>query len=196
MKIGLVGGAFDPPHNGHRFLIETARPYFDQIWVLPAYDHVYGKKMQKATHRLEMCRLAFVGTDAIINDYEIENQITDGTYALIKRLIADYPQHQFGWVVGLDNANTITRWINYQKLLASIPFTVVLRTGYSDANEWYHHDPHQFILAQNLFPTISSTQIRQMIKENKKPTLIVESVYDYIRLHDLYLETEETKETT
>jgi nicotinate-nucleotide adenylyltransferase len=60
MNILLFGGTFNPPHLGHQIVIRQAFeliPDIDELWLLPTYNHAFGKDLAPAPHRLEMCRL-------------------------------------------------------------------------------------------------------------------------------------------
>jgi len=61
VKVALLGGAFNPITKAHiqmaQFVLNTSGE-FDEVWLMPAYDHMNGKQMESAEHRLEMCRIA------------------------------------------------------------------------------------------------------------------------------------------
>lgn len=195
MKIGILGGAFDPPHLGHVMLANLAKSFFDQIWVLPAYDHMHGKKMKSSDHRLEMCKLAFsdCSDKIVISDFEMIHKINDGTLSLIQKLNQDFPANTFSMIIGQDNADTIETWKNYEQLLSSTSFFVSARTGYSVNNSdvWYRKPPHQYYFFES--PEISSTEIREKLAKQEKPTgrnrygnYLDDKVFEYIKKHQLY----------
>ena len=58
MKVGIIGGAFNPPTFGHIRMAQVAREYVDEVWLQPCFNHMYGKNMVSPQQRLDMCRLA------------------------------------------------------------------------------------------------------------------------------------------
>lgn len=190
MKIGILGGAFDPPHRGHTLLAVALKTFFDEIWILPAYDHMHGKKMESAADRLEMCNIAFNGYSKIrISDYEIANKIADGTLSLMQKLGKSFPQHQFCFIIGQDNANTIEKWKNYKQLLLSTTFFVVPREGYplnKDPSAWYSNKPHHYLQEKILLPKVSSTEVREKLLKNEKSEYLDNLVFDFIKRKNLY----------
>ena len=171
MKIGILGGAFDPPHQGHVAVANLAKHFFDKVWVLPAYDHMHGKKMRSADHRLEMCKIAFskFSDKIVISDFEIVHMINDGTLSLIQKLNQSFPDNTFSMIIGQDNADTIETWKNHEQLISSTPFFVSTRTGYSikDSDVWYRKPPHQYYYIES--PEISSTEIREKLAKKERP---------------------------
>jgi cytidyltransferase-like protein len=61
IKVALLGGAFNPPHNGHiqlaQFVLNTSKT-FDEVWLVPCYQHMDGKEMVAPEHRVKMCEIA------------------------------------------------------------------------------------------------------------------------------------------
>ena len=192
-KTGLIGGAFNPPTIGHyklaQFIMNSQ--LVDEVWLMPCYSHNHNKKMVSPQHRLNMCNL-ISNKNIKTSDYEIKNQTNGKTFDLITKLQNDpnYNNHQFYIVIGLDNANSIHKWANYQELLEITQFIVISRKGYSlDPNvDWFFKSPHIFMNARNI-PETSSTQARQSINNSNDidiNTIINEKVYNYIKSHNLY----------
>lgn len=170
-KIAILGGAFNPIHVGHiqiaQFVLNTSRT-FDEVWLMPCYNHMYNKEMASAEHRLKMCEIA-AEEDARIKvfDYEIENELSGETYNTVKRLLdTDLAKHEcdFSLILGMDNANTFSNWVNYEELERMIRFVVVQRKGYGvdlSAN-WYLKSPHIFLSDAEIMG-LSSTFIRDQL---------------------------------
>jgi nicotinate-nucleotide adenylyltransferase len=199
MNIAILGGAFDPPHKGH---IKTAQLALEtcaigQSWLMPCFSHLYDKKMESPEHRYEMCRLAVEKCkNILVSRFEIDNELTSGTYDMLSKLKVEYPQHNFFFVIGTDNADTIHKWRNSEALLAENHFIVIPRKGYQadPSVTWYKNvvkggKTHKF-LSDGTTISVSSTEIRLSLKND--PTLagrlgqLNESVKEYIFEHNLY----------
>jgi len=203
-KVAILGGAFDPITKGHvqlaQFILNTSGE-FDEVWIMPAYNHMAGKDMVEARHRLEMCRLACL-VDARIKvfHYEIENKLAGETYNFFKRLKTDEELNEkfnFSMVIGLDNANSFDKWVNFEELERMVRFVVVPRKGVDrDPNvTWYLKEPHIFLNQETDIIEISSTFVRNLLSGNDGsiPELISDikesldgNVYSYIVTNELY----------
>jgi nicotinate-nucleotide adenylyltransferase len=198
-KVAIYGGAFDPVTNGHikvaQLILNSSRE-FDEVWLMPCYQHMYGKKMASPEDRLEMCRLAASVDGRIqVSDYEIKNQLAGETYNFVKRLLdEDFAKHKYDFsvAIGQDNANTFHKWVNYEFLEQAIRFVVVPRLGvpFDPKVNWYLKPPHIYIAPENNedLVQISSTQVRQMVRDAAAtPTdFLHPDVYKYIISHKLY----------
>lgn len=175
-KVALLGGAFDPVHKGHielaQFVLNTSKT-FDEVWLMPCYQHMYNKNMESAEHRLEMCMIATRNDGRLkVFDFEIEHELKGETYNMVKRLLdTDMAKNKydFSLIMGLDNANTFTQWVNYAELERMIRFVVVQRKGYEiePSINWYLHTPHIF-LADAQINNMCSTRIRNAINRREK----------------------------
>jgi nicotinate-nucleotide adenylyltransferase len=206
-KVAIYGGAFDPITIGHiqvaQFLLNTSGE-FDEVWIMPAYKHMYGKRMEDAEDRLEMCRLAAKVDNRIrIFDYEIKNQLAGETYYFVKKLKEEKElteQFHFSIVIGLDNSNTFENWVNYELLERLIRFVVVPRRGYvsSSPKAWYFKEPHIYLSGENPVMEVSSSEVRELLvkyykdihpdDEKKLLTKISLDVFRYIVKKQLYTE--------
>jgi nicotinate-nucleotide adenylyltransferase len=205
--VAIIGGAFNPPTKGHiklaQFVLNSNRT-FDSVWLMPCYQHMYNKSMVSPEHRLEMCKLAAKSDGRIlVSDYEISNKLRGETYRLIKRLLNENfakDEYDFSIVIGLDNANTFDKWVNYEELERMARFVVVPRRGINRNPKvtWYLKPPHIFLSPDNDIPEISSTQIREAFNQlsferNEYDILmnfinrhIEPEVLGYINEHNLY----------
>lgn len=206
-KVAILGGAFNPIHNSHieiaKFVLNTSKE-FDEVWLMPAYNHMNGKQMESPEHRLEMCRIAAKVDGRIkVSDYEIKNKLAGETFNLFKRL-KDEPEfegkYNFSMIIGLDNANNFDKWVNFDELERMVRFVVVQRKGIErDENvDWYLKPPHIYLRNDNDIMELSSTEIRELIMNNepfrwsKLSKLIDIDVRQYIINNKLY--TNETKD--
>jgi nicotinate-nucleotide adenylyltransferase len=176
INVVIIGGAYDPITVGHikmaQFILNTSKT-FDEAWMVPCASHLYGKKLESAKDRLEMCNLAAQVDGRIKSfDYEISNNLGGETYHFIKRLLEEdfaKDEYDFSYAIGLDNANTFDKWVNYQDLEKMIRFVVVSRQGIKrdEKVDWYMKAPHIFLRDENGFiPETSSTEVRKLLKVN------------------------------
>lgn len=171
MNVGIFGGAFDPIHTSHISVVNRLVDKFDEIWIMPCFDHSYGKNMTTPDIRLKMAVLASqdCSPKVKVNNYEIANRICGGTIVLVERLMKDYPKYSFSFIVGQDNADTIHKWIESERLRKLIRFVVVPRTGYAGEQTWYLEKPHERINEPDIvLPEISSTAIRKNVESLKE----------------------------
>jgi nicotinate (nicotinamide) nucleotide adenylyltransferase len=196
LRVAILGGAFDPIHKGH---LEVAAEVLrlaavDEVWLMPCFEHLAGKSMAPAEHRLEMCRLAVREVRAVsVFDYEIRRQFRGETYHLIKNLLAEEVARvrcDFSLVIGQDNADGFASWTNAEGLERLMPFLVVPRQGSPAprASAWYLRPPHRYLEGSRQEFAISSTEVRQRLRERdpRVADLVAPQVLDYIRTQGLY----------
>jgi len=170
LNVGLFLGAFDPITNGHTALIEhlIKSEAFSQIWVSPCYKHMYGKTMADPKHRLAMCATALQGIENVyVFSHEIDIKHEGSTYDLIKLLQDEYRYCRFSVVIGLDNANTFDKWVNYRDLERMVQFVVVPRAGEvrDPKVTWYTKPPHALVNVEpGIIPELSSTTVRKNLE--------------------------------
>jgi nicotinate-nucleotide adenylyltransferase len=186
-KIAVFGGAFDPPHKGHAIVARHLLTLFDRVWVMPAYKHMYDKKMAPYLHRQRMCETLFQNEENIVvSNFEKHYHDLDGSYAILTKLSELHPTVAFNFVIGQDNANTVERWKNYQQLIKEFTFVVLPRAGYEETHNWYKNPPHQFISDLPVLPSISSTIIREQLRKGKDAKYLSTAVCRYIKNNKLY----------
>lgn len=197
LDVAILGGAFDPIHNGHIQLAQHVlnnSGVVDEVWLMPPDAHMYGKKMASPEDRLEMCRLAAERDRRIrVFDYEIKNKLAGETYFFFKKLLTEKDlneKYEFSMIIGLDNANSFDKWVNYKYLEKMVRFIVVPRKGVErdPKVDWYLRPPHVFMKEETDIMEISSTQVRKMLQEND-PNItkyLDPKVVDYIKEKGLY----------
>jgi nicotinate-nucleotide adenylyltransferase len=172
-NIALLGLSANPPTKGHiqlaQFVLNTSGE-FDEVWLMPMYTHVYNKDMVSDEHRLKMCEIAAKVDGRIkVFDYEIKNKLSGETYNLFKRLKQEEfnNTYNFSMIIGLDNANTFDKWVNFQELERMVRFVIVPRKGYErDENvTWYLEKPHIYFKDECNIIEISSSFIREKLKD-------------------------------
>ncbi|MBF0493256.1 MAG: nicotinate-nicotinamide nucleotide adenylyltransferase [Deltaproteobacteria bacterium] len=152
MKIALFGGSFNPPHLGHRALVQKLlnQNIFDEIWILPVLGHPFGKELASFEDRLEMCVLNFLDLSKKIKVSDLEKKIknTEGyTVHLVRYLKQNFPNEEFYWVMGSDLLQEKNRWKNFDEIEKAVSLYPISRAGH-EASE---------------LPEVSSTEIREKI---------------------------------
>lgn len=199
IKVAVFGGAFDPITKGHvkvaKLVLNHSRE-FDEVWLMPCFKHMYNKAMTDPEHRLAMCRLAAECDARIqVSDYEVQNRLGGETYHMVKRLKEeDYAKHQydFSLLIGLDNAMTFEKWLNYEHLEREIRFVTVLRKGtqVDEGIQWYRRPPHLYLMPHrdDDLMQISSTEVRELLakKDQGVANYLDPKVLQYILNNGLY----------
>ena len=187
MHICLFGGAFDPPHLGHQQVAKSLleQKICDEVWYLPVKNHHFEKKMSDLKHRLAMLKFITQGhAHTRVELYETKQEGINYTYRTMIALSAQYPNHQFSFVIGSDNLKGFHRWLEVHPHLLEFPFFVYPRKGFP-FEPWFtgmiklEHVPEV---------TVSSTQVREKIVAGQSITgLVDERVEQYIKENKLYL---------
>lgn len=133
LRVGLFGGTFNPPHEGHLLVAETAlrRLALDRVWWLVTPGNPLKEKagLPAQDARMEACR-AMIGRDPRIVVTGIEAAIgtsyTQGTIAFLK---ARCPDVDFVWLMGADNLASFHRWQKWRDIAAAVPMAVIDRPG-------------------------------------------------------------------
>lgn len=191
MKIGVFGGTFNPPHNGHIRLAKAAADELklDKLLVIPSCipPHKIAAKLADGQERLEMCRLAFGGDPRFeVSPMELERGSRSYTVETLRELKALYPDSELYFIVGSDMLESFDKWYLWQEILSLSVLCAASR------EEGYSPDLSRFgklaerIKIITLDPLeVSSTQIRNSAGE-VSPELLDPKVAAYIREHGLY----------
>lgn len=197
MKIAILGGSFDPPHRGHAAIANRLLKLFDfdQIWLMPCYQHPFNKNLSSPGMRLAMTQY-LEGNKIKVSDLEISKKTVSFTIYTLKFLAKKYPQDTFSWIIGTDQVMDFPKWKNWQEIINNFKLIVVPRTKYEEAvkklqdlNKQVAHPENMILVDRQTFPPIyiSSRLVRQKIKENKSITsLVPKEVKEYIIKNKLY----------
>jgi nicotinate-nucleotide adenylyltransferase len=132
MRVGIFGGSFDPPHNGHVLVAQDARDALslDLMVVVPAATQPLKVGGQTdAAHRLAMVDRCFAGLDGFIVDpIEIERGGLSFMVDTVTTLHARWPSAAMHVLIGADVVDTLPRWRDPERLL-SLAQLVILRRG-------------------------------------------------------------------
>lgn len=132
-RIGVMGGTFNPPHDGHALISRTAlrRLGLDQLWwvVTPGNPLKQNNGLPPARDRMALCRKLAPDTRMRITAFE-EDLHTPYTAATMAFLLQRYPQVRFCWIMGADNLASFHRWQNWRDIAGNVPIAVVDRPGW------------------------------------------------------------------
>ena len=136
MRVGILGGSFDPIHNGHLHMALSAQQTYnlDEVWLIPA-GHSPNKdesKMTSAVHRLNMCKIAVEEFPTLIaSDYEIQRKERSYTYRTLVRLKEEYPTHDFFFIMGADSLDYFDDWVHPEVIASLCTILVIIRDLFS-----------------------------------------------------------------
>jgi len=134
LRIGLLGGSFNPAHEGHMHISAHAlsRLRLDQVWwlVSPQNPLKDTADMAPLEQRLESAR-AQAG-DPRIHITDLERDFgTRYTVDTLKALKRRFPGYKFVWLMGADNLSQISRWRSWRTIFRRVPIAVFARPSYS-----------------------------------------------------------------
>lgn len=196
-KIGLYGGAFDPPHIGHILALSYALAIaeVDEIWVVPCWGHAFGKHMSSFEDRLEMCRLAFQPeTNSRIQIRQDERVLqTKYTIDLLRQLVKACEltppkpgevasSCEFTLILGEDEWRDFDRWHCASDIKKLVKIFIIGREGCNTSTSSVNFR----------LPDISSSEIRKRLIQqanNRKELvsgLLPDSVFSYIEKQGLF----------
>lgn len=131
MVVGLLGGSFDPAHQGHVHITREAmkRLRLDRVWWLVSPGNPL-KSRAPAPMALRLARAREVMQDPGVVVTDLEARLgTRATIDTIRKLQAIYPGVRFVWVMGSDNLVQFHRWSRWRSILAAVPVAVMARPG-------------------------------------------------------------------
>ena len=133
LRIGLLGGSFNPAHAGHLYVSETAlkRLKLDSVWwlVSPGNPRKDGAGMAPLAARLRSARRIAAHEPRIHVSALEETLHTIYTIDTVKALCRRFPELDFVWLMGSDNLEQFSRWRRWQALARLVPIVVVQRPG-------------------------------------------------------------------
>jgi len=187
LKLGILGGTFNPVHLGHLILAEEIREKLglDKVVFVPAYlpPHKNNSEIAPALDRYNMVRLAICGNRHFsVSDIEIKRKGRSYTIDTIRRFKKIYPKDELYFITGSDLLKYLKDWKDLKEIIKMVRFIVATRPGYplKKIPDYIQTIPIRAV-------DISAFQIRQAIKKNKSFRYLVPGpVFNYINKHNLY----------
>lgn len=197
-KLGIMGGSFDPIHNGHlgtALALEQALQ-LDEILFIPAYISPFKqeRKAAPAQERLAMVELALKGHPTWhASNLELERTGVSYTYNTLATLDAQYGKdYELFFLIGADSILELAKWYKIKEALALSTFVIATRPGFMPQAQAIKAKLAKEGLTNLVwvntpeFP-ISSTEIRAKIQKHESLTgLMPPAIVEYIRQRDLY----------
>ena len=193
-RLGVFGGAFDPPHLAHRALAEVAlqQLQLDTLRVLPT-GQAWHKQRQltPARHRLAMAELTFGDlAGVVLDDREIRRDGPSYTLDTLRELQAEQPQAQWFLVMGKDQADVLPSWRDWRQIVDIAIICVADRDGLTGQETRFVPPPEmadRFCKLSMPAMDISATGIRaRLASQQGISPLVCASVARYIEDHHLY----------
>ena len=197
-KVGIMGGTFDPIHYGHLMLAQNALDTFslDEILFVPSGTPWLKEstKVLSKNKRVSMTGMAIEDNpDFALSTIEIDREGNSYSYETIEELKKEQPDTDFYFIMGADSLLEIERWKHPDRLMADCTLLVAVRDDCDreglEKQISYLTDKYQAdirILPANRMD-ISSTKIRQMIREGKSVRyMLPDQVIRFIEKNHLY----------
>lgn len=198
--IGVLGGAFNPPHRTHERLALAAlrRLPIGELRVIPAGDHPFkgAHDMAPAADRVAMCRLAFGSLPGVVvDDREVRRRGPSFTVDTLAELASEEPGRPLFLLIGSDNLGQLATWRDPQRLLALCTVVTYPRAGHPATAAALAGQPltaaqRDALLANVLdlpADAVAASELRARWRRGERdlPALTA-AVRDYIEAHGLY----------
>jgi len=190
-RIGFLGGTFDPIHSGHLILAQQLLENFhlDKVIFIPAATppHKDDESISPSNHRFEMTRAAIEDNPLFqVSDIELKRQGKSYTIDTIRQLKELHPDSDLFLLAGSDILAEFETWKDPEEIFQEIKVIIGVRPGY-DKIDSENRFFKKSIIAQIDGLQISSTQIRQKVREGKSIKYLVPlRVEEYVKAGGLY----------
>lgn len=214
MKIGILGGTFNPIHFGHLHIAEEVLSDcgLDQIWFVPTWQPPHKQLADEVSfaHRLTMVELALADNPHLVAcDLEGRRGGTSYSVETLEQLHREYPDDHFYFIMGLDSFAEIGSWKDYPRLFELAHIIVTARPGFSgslqqllpvaiadrfcydaESKNLSHLGGFSVVSVAHTCRDVSSTEVRQLLLiAGDVSSLVPKPVSDYIKQHELYLKS-------
>lgn len=190
MKVGVLGGTFDPIHNGHLITAQAVREIrkLDKIIFIPSCiaPHKLTVNSTSGEHRLNMLKLAIADNPYFgYSDFELNKEGISFTIDTLKFLKQEYSEIEL--IIGYDNLLDFSTWKNPDEIMEIVKVVVLKRS-------WRHkEEKDKYYFMAEIINTplidISATNIRERVKNNLPVNYLVpDKVLEYIYSLNLYKE--------
>ena len=200
MKIGIMGGTFDPVHNGHLMLGHAAYEAFslDQIWFMTNGNPPHKKSetiKSTAEDRMKMTSLAIAPfPEFVLQPYEALRAEVSCSYQTMEHFSKIYPDDEFYFIIGADSLMAIETWVHPERIFPTCTILATYRNEVKTKEEMnrqiqylsekYHAKIR--LLETPLMP-VSSHELRASLQSGDSVSeYMPAAVCSYIKQHHLY----------
>lgn len=203
MKIGLYGGTFNPPHQGHRRMadafLQEIKP--DKMLIVPNKRPVHKicEDLALDYERVEMCRRAFPESAFHVSEMEIQREKESYTLYTVEDLKAQYPDAELYLLMGSDMFLSFHKWYHYQEILEACTLCVASREDEISKNtmrSYAFQKLHLYLRGEQdekvrflpLDPLeVSSSELREKIQNGEDTgEFLAPEVLSYIKERKMY----------
>lgn len=190
---GVLGGAFDPVHNGHLTLAKDIRCKcrLDGVILVPSSAHPFKNNSHASfDDRVRMLYAAVEHDDTLlVSKIEQTENLPGHTLGTMRALKKRYPQAEFFFIMGEDNLDDFHRWHKPGELAREVTILVGYRPPHDPGREAQLPSDDARLVPTELVD-VSATEIREMLKEDPMDQhldqLVPAGALQYIREHGLY----------
>lgn len=172
--IALFGGSFDPPHIGHKAIVDSLCNFkdVDKVIVMPTFLNPFKSKFYApASLRVKWLKKIFKGYKKVeISGYEVEQKKAVASITTVKHLLKSYKKVYL--VIGADNLASLEKWYKYDELKELVTFVIAPRDAIEISSSFLRLDIDE---------DISSTSLREDIELSKLPEECAQEIYDYYK---------------
>ena len=197
-RIGIYGGAFNPPHIGHvqgaKYALSALE--LERLLVIPSYVSPHKAAPENsptAQQRLEMSEIAFGGEEKIqVSGLELARGGTSYTYETVEQVRGLYPDAEIVLLMGTDMFLSFDRWKEPERILKNASLGVMYRGDRQEKEEIlkkkeaFECRGATVYLVENPVIEISSTDLRRMLVFRCADEFILPAVMEYIQRNNLY----------
>ncbi len=187
MKIGILGGTFDPPHFAHKEIAKRALDQFslEKIIFIPAGNSWQKQNSANYENRFIMTQL-LISDEELFEISDIENNVNQPTYTVDTLKKLNLKKEETFFILGADAAIGISTWESYEKLSNYVQFLIAPRKKISEKN-LKNNFPFNYSLILGNELDISSTTVRRLLLEKKEiSSLIPKNIIEFITSQSLY----------
>lgn len=196
-KIGIFGGAFNPPHNFHLAVAQEILNNdnsFEKIVFVPVGDKYKKADLISSEHRYNMLKLICDSNSKFeVSRLEIDEKEQLYAYQTLDKFSKIYSNYELYFIIGTDSLKTLNTWANLDYLLTTYSFKVYQRGNdnfndiMNDLPELNKYKDNIIFLNNSIWSNLSSSYIRDQVRDEKNiEYLIPNKVFDYIKENNLY----------
>lgn len=165
MRVAVLGGSFDPPHNGHLHIAKMLLKHklCDKIILMPHFLHPFGKESLDPSHRLAMTKLLETKNIEVF-DLEIKKEKISYTIDTLKALKTQSAKDDFVWIIGEDQIKDFRKWKDWKEIVERFGLIVVPR---------YARPPRGSPTATPEAQVLPTSEVTEGLLGGERPNIIV-----------------------